>query len=116
MPSDGIAGKVRSVLLLQPRNGDYAALVEWFRRNDILGMAMREAGCLAGEVQVPVSEAGPVVVTALWESEDAYAGWRSHPARDTFSEEMQRLTEAEAAPIGSGVYRVAVAVGLTIRA
>jgi heme-degrading monooxygenase HmoA len=102
-------GKIRSVLLLQPRHGDYAALVELFRRNDILGLAMREAGCLAAELQVPVSGLGPVLVTALWESEVAYAGWRTHPARDVLSGEMERLTEAEAAPVGSGLYRVEVA-------
>ena len=73
-------------------------------------MAIREAGCLASEVQVPVSGSGLVLVTALWTSEEAYAGWRNHPARDSFSEEMERLTEAEAAPVGSGLYRVAIAV------
>jgi len=104
-----LEGKVRSVLLLQPRNGDYAALIAFFKQHDILGLAIREAGALTGEVQVPLSGSGPVVVTALWESAEAYAGWRSHPVRDRFSGDMERLTEPEAAPAGSGLYTVAVA-------
>src|SRR5690348_10575557 len=108
-PLPEVEGAVRSVLLLQPRNNDYAALVGFFKQHDILGLAIREAGALSGEVQIPVSGSGPVVVTALWESEAAYAGWRSHPVRDRFSGDMQRLTEAEAAPISSGLYTVEVA-------
>jgi heme-degrading monooxygenase HmoA len=104
-----LEGKVRSILLLQPRNNDYAALVAFFKQHDILGLAIREAGALTGEVQVPLSGTGPVVVTALWESAEAYAGWRSHPVRDRFSADMQRLTQPEATPITSGLYTVAVA-------
>ena len=103
-----LEGKVRSVLLLQPRNADYAALVAFFKQHDILGLAIREAGALSGEVQLPISGSGPVLVTALWESEAAYAGWRSHPVRDRFSGDMERLTEPQAVPIASGLYTVAV--------
>jgi hypothetical protein len=103
-------GLVRSVLLLQPRNSDYAALVEWFKRNDILGLAVREAGCLASEVQVPLANSGPVVVTALWASAEAYDGWRNHPVRSNFSGDIERLTEPEPAPVASGLYRVEISV------
>jgi len=103
-----LRGKIRSVLLLEPRGGDYAALLEFFRKHDILGLAVREAGCLSGEVQVPLSGTGPVMVTALWESAEAYAAWRSHPVRDQFSVEMSRLTEPEAAPAGNALYTVVI--------
>ena len=103
-------GKTRSILLLQPRNGDYDALVAWFRQHDILGLALREAGMLSGEVQVPINRSGPVVVTALWTSPEAYDGWRTHPVRDQFSGEIEALTEPEPAPITSGVYTVAIAI------
>jgi hypothetical protein len=99
---------VRSVLLLQPRGGDYAALLDFFSEQDILGLAVREAGCLSGEVQVPLSGTGPVMVTALWESAEAYDGWRNHPVRARFSGDMERLTEPEAEPVGSGVYSVVI--------
>jgi hypothetical protein len=103
-----LEGQTRSVLLLQPRNADYDALVAWFRRHDILGLAIREAGCLAAEVQVPLSRTGPVLVTAQWSSPEAYAGWRTHPVRDQFSGEIEALTDPDPAPIGNGLYTVAI--------
>jgi quinol monooxygenase YgiN len=106
-----LEGRIRSVLLLQPRNNDYAALVALFKQNDILGLAMREAGCLNAEVHVPLNGAGPIMVTAVWESAQAYSGWRNHPVRGRFSGDMERLTEPEPHPIASGAYTIAVAVG-----
>jgi hypothetical protein len=106
-----LEGKVRSVLVLQPRGGDYAALVEFFRRQDVLGLAVRHAGAWAAEVQVPLSGVGPVVVTALWDDAAAYAGWRNHPVRATFNDDMERLVEAEPpGVIAGGIYEVAVSV------
>jgi hypothetical protein len=108
MPS--LEGKVRSVLVLQPRGGDYAALLEFFRLHDVLGLAVRHAGAWAAEVQVPVSGVGPVVVTAVWDDAAAYEGWRNHPVRANFNADMERLVELEPAAIlvGGGVYEVAV--------
>jgi quinol monooxygenase YgiN len=105
-----LEGRVRSVLLLQPRNGDYAALVSLFKQHDILGLAVREAGCLSAEVHVPLSGTGPVLVMAIWESQAAYAGWRNHPVRAQFSGDIERLTEPDTPPVGSGVYTIAIAV------
>src|SRR5690242_15485772 len=109
MPGMTLEGRVRSVLLLQPRNSDYQALIDFFKQHDILGLAMREAGCIAAELQVPESASGPVIVTAVWESPEAYAGWRNHPVRARFSADMERLTEPEPRAVSGGVYRIAVA-------
>ena len=106
MPTDG---KIRSVLLLQPRDGDYGSLLTFFSHNDILGLAVREAGCRNAELQVPLAGSGPVLVTALWDSAEAYDRWRNHPARATFADDMGRLTEPTADPIASGLYMVAIA-------
>jgi len=104
-----LEGKVRSVLVLQPRGGDATALVDFFRRNDVLGLAVRHAGCWSSELHVPLSGTGPVVVTAVWDDAAAYEGWRNHPVRATFTADMERLVDLEASPvIGSGVYAVAV--------
>lgn len=103
-----LEGKTRSVLLLQPRGNDYGALLDFFRRHDILGLAVGEAGCISSEVQVPQSGVGPVIVTALWDSAEAYAGWRSHPVRAQFNDEMDSLIEPEASPVASGLYTVAI--------
>jgi hypothetical protein len=104
-----LEGQVRSLLLLQPRSNDYAALVALFKQHDVLGLAMREAGCLGAELQVPVSGTGPVLVTAIWQSAEAYAGWRSHPVRARFSGDIEALTEPEPQPVQAGLYRIAIA-------
>ncbi|HEY3060575.1 MAG TPA: hypothetical protein VGL99_16580 [Chloroflexota bacterium] len=106
-----LEGKIRSFLLLQPRNGDYSALVSFFKANDVLGKAIRSAGAYACEVHIPVSGYGPVVVTAIWDSEAAYAGWRTHPIRDEMAPGMAQIVDdsTEPAPISSGLYRIAVA-------
>ena len=106
-----LEGRIRSVLLLQPRDGDYDALVALFKQHDILGLAMREAGCLNAELQVPVNRTGPIVVTAVWTSAAGYAAWRSHPVRERFSTDIERLTERAPESIADGVYTIAVAVG-----
>jgi hypothetical protein len=106
----GIEQKVRSLLVLQPRNGDYAALVEFFRQHDVLGKAIEHAGALSAEMHVPLSGTGPVIVTAVWDSPEAYAGWRAHPIRDEFSPALEPLIEPGDAPrIGDGVYRIVLA-------
>ena len=99
------------MLVLQPRGGDHAALVDFFRRHDVLGLAVRHAGCWAAELHVPLNGVGPVVVTAVWDDAAAYDGWRNHPVRANFNADMERLVEMEppAVVAGGGVYRVAVA-------
>ncbi|MBV9324097.1 MAG: antibiotic biosynthesis monooxygenase [Chloroflexi bacterium] len=104
-----LENQVRSILLLQPRNNDYAALVALFTKHDILGLAIREAGCLGAELQVPVSRTGPVLVTAVWRTVEAYAGWRSHPVRARFSGDIERFTEPDASPVQAGLYTIAIA-------
>ena len=105
-----LEGKVRSFLILQPRNGDYAALVRFFREHDVLGKAVQHAGAWSAEVHVPLSGSGPVVVTAVWDSAEAYQGWRTHPIRAQLPPITEVADEdAEPLAVGSGVYEVAVA-------
>jgi hypothetical protein len=106
-----LQGQVRSILPLQPRNNDHAALVALFNQHDILGLAIREAGCLGAELQVPVSRTVPALVTAVWRTAESYAGWRSHPVRALFSGDIERLTEPDASPVGAGLYTIAIAAG-----
>jgi quinol monooxygenase YgiN len=106
-----LEGRIRSVLLLQPRDNDYEALVALFKQHDILGLAMREAGCLNAELQVPLNRSGPIIVTATWESAESYSAWRSHPVRGRFSGDTERLTEPAPEPTAGGVYTIAAAVG-----
>src|SRR5258708_23214339 len=74
-----LQGKIRSLLVLEPRHGDYDAFISVFREHDVLGKAIRLAGALSAEAHLPVEPSAPVGVTAVWGSADAYAGWLNHP-------------------------------------
>jgi heme-degrading monooxygenase HmoA len=105
-----LEGTVRSFLILQPRDGDYAALVRFFREHDVLGKAVQHAGAWSAEVHVPISGSGPVVVTAVWDSAEAYQGWRTHPIRAELGPITQVAEEDDGTfAIGNGVYEVVVA-------
>src|SRR5258708_38415638 len=69
-----LQGKIRSLLVLEPRHGDYDALISVFREHDVLGKAIRLAGAPSAEVHLPLERNGAVVGTAVWDSADCYAG------------------------------------------
>jgi heme-degrading monooxygenase HmoA len=106
-----IEGKIRSFLVLRPRDDDYDALIAFFKANDVLGKAIRYAGAYACEVHIPVARTGPVVVTAIWDSAEAYAGWRNHPIRDEMAPGMAQVIAdtPEALTVPGGVFEIAVA-------
>lgn len=72
---------LRTVLTLSPRQGARATVLSVYRDSGILEVAVREAGCLATELQVTADPAGPLVVTTLWASRAEYEAWAEHPAR-----------------------------------
>src|SRR5688572_15804591 len=92
---EGSRSVIRSVLYLDPKDGDYDAVVELFRREDVLGRALTQPGCLGSELHVPTSGSGPILVTALWEDEDAYQGWVTSPVRAVSREPLARLLGSE---------------------
>lgn len=101
---------VRSVLYLQPRGNDHAALADFYRRYDVLNTAVSAAGCRATELQVPVDGTGPALVTALWDDEAAYRGWIDHELRGAGRDELVELLDLPPAGLPAGqLYRVAVA-------
>jgi hypothetical protein len=101
---------VRSVLYLQPRDGAHDALVDFYRRYDILATAVKAAGCRTTELHGPLDGEGPALVTALWDDEAAYPGWVDHDLRDNGRDELLTLIDVgdDGVPTGQ-VYRVAVA-------
>lgn len=66
---------VRSILSLTPKNGDYDALVAFYREHEILETVIRRGLCLSGELQVPSERKGPALVSCLWSSAAAYQAW-----------------------------------------
>ena len=84
---------IKSVLYLQPRNGDLAAIVEFYRTRGVLERAVLQDGCLGSDLQVPVGNVGPVMVTALWRDAAAYDGWVSSPDRAGNAGALSELVE-----------------------
>jgi heme-degrading monooxygenase HmoA len=87
---------IRSILYLHPRGGDAQAVADLYRRAGVLETAVAQDGCLAAELQLPVDASGPVVVTALWDTPEAYQGWLDNPARASSSDELDELVEEPA--------------------
>jgi hypothetical protein len=98
---------VRSVLYLQPRGGDYGAVVDYYRRHDVLGRATSIDGCLGSELHVPADQTGPLLVTALWESEAAYGRWLQDGFRRESGARLAELLEDAPAPgVGGALFDV----------
>jgi quinol monooxygenase YgiN len=99
----------RSVLYLQAKPGMREALVDVFRRIDVPGHALQQAGCLSVEVQVPPGADGPILVIALWTDREAYQGWLDNPWREYSGAELAPfLAEETAAGV---VYDIVLAGG-----
>jgi quinol monooxygenase YgiN len=103
------AGPARSVLFLHAKPGMREALVAVFRRLDVPGHALQQAGCLSVEVQTPPDADGPILVTALWTDREAYQGWLDNPWREFSGAELAPFL-AEDTPAGV-VYDIVLAGG-----
>ena len=103
---------VRSVLYVRPRSGKADAVVEYYKQKRVLETALEQQGCLAADILVPPDAEEPLLVTALWESGQAYQGWIDNPVRRTFAAELGELVDEDLANTKGGVYDVAHAVGV----
>lgn len=103
---------IRSVLYLTPKDGDHDRLVDYFRENRVLEVAVEFPGCLSAELQVPEVSSAPALVTALWTSAADYANWVSYPWRMTSGTGIRDvLASDDDGEAGGDVYRVAISVG-----
>ena len=100
----------RSLLFITPRPGCREAIVDTFERIDVPGHALEQPGCLSVELQVPLEEDAPLLVTALWEDREAYAGWLANPWREESTAALEGLVEGE---MRGAVYDVRIAAGRT---
>ncbi len=104
---------IRSVLYLTPKDGDAAAVVDYYRRAGVLERARRQDGCLGAALHVPCSGSGPVLVTALWRDERAYEGWVANPSRKEDAGELDGLGKEDMnAGVRGALYEVALVVGV----
>ena len=98
---------VRSVLYLRSCGGDYEAVVDFYRRQDVLRRAASIDGCLGTELHVPADQRGPLLVTALWESEAAYGRWLQDGFRRATGTQLAALLEDAPEPgVGGALFDV----------
>ena len=108
---------VESVLFLKPIGGDHRAIQKFFEEEQILERASRKPGFLGSELHLPINGGELTMVTALWESEDAYRGWVEDPWRAENATRYSGLFEAlELAGGGGLLYEIAISVKPTVEA
>lgn len=109
-PQEGLL--IRSVLSLVPKDGDYQAVVDFYRRHGILERASRQDGCLGSELQVSADDHGSILVTALWRDRRAYEGWVENPARAATAHGLDELVAEQVdGDIRGRLYEVELAAG-----
>jgi quinol monooxygenase YgiN len=82
---------VRSVLVLRARSGRRDDVVLLFERLGILREASAIPGFVGAELQVSVGDADELLVTATWQSADAYDAWLESPVRERMRPELEEL-------------------------
>lgn len=103
---------IRSWLLLDPADGDYTGLVDFFRAERTLERSAAMPGCVSAELVLPRTGDGPAVATALWESAAAYQAWVDDPTRNAGGAALGALLTAPIGDRQSGVlFDVALAAG-----
>ena len=96
---------IRSALYLYPKKGDYTAVLEFFRTERVLELSRESGGFLGASVNVPVSQAGPLLVIAAWREEADYLRWVASPVRAAFTPRLTELLERE--PVAGEMYSIA---------
>jgi heme-degrading monooxygenase HmoA len=102
---------VVSVLFLKPIGGDHSAIRKFFEQEQVLEHASRKPGFLGSKLHSPIRGGELTMVTALWESEDAYRGWVEDPWRAENAVHGAEVFEAmEFAEGGGSLYEVVLSV------
>jgi heme-degrading monooxygenase HmoA len=102
---------VVSVLFLKPIGGEHSAIRKFFEEEQVLEHASRTPGFLGSKLHSPVKGGELTMVTALWESEDAYRGWVEDPWRAENAVRGTEVFEAmEFAQGGGSLYEIVLSV------
>jgi heme-degrading monooxygenase HmoA len=102
---------VESVLFLKPIGGDHSAIQRFFEEEQVLEHASRKPGFLGSKLHSPIKGGELTMVTALWESEDAYRGWIEDPWRAENAAHAAEVFEAmEFAGGGGSLYEIVISV------
>jgi len=100
-----LEGSVRSVLYLHPKNGDYAAILEFMKSERVLEHSRDNGGYLGGSHNIPTSGQGPMLVLATWREEADYRRWLASPVRAAMTPKLLPLLELE--PVAGETYTIA---------
>jgi heme-degrading monooxygenase HmoA len=88
----------RSVLFFSILPGHRDEFVAGFRRLKVLRRASRQPGFRRSQLHVPVDGSDEVLVTADWDSPEAYQGWLDNPVRAEIQSELGPLLAADPVP------------------
>ena len=88
----------RSVLFFSILPGRRDEFVAGFKRLDVLRRASSQPGFRRGQLHVPLDDGDEALVTADWDSPEAYQGWLDNPVRDEIQAELGPLLAAD--PVG----------------
>ena len=88
----------RSVLFFSILPGRRDEFVAAFMRIGVLRRASKQAGFRRSQLQVSADGRDEVLVTADWDSPEAYEGWLDNPVRAEIQAELGPLLEADPVP------------------
>ena len=89
---------IRSVLLFSILPGRRDDFVAGFRRLEVLRSASAQPGFRRAQLHVPVDASDEVLVTAEWDSPEAYQGWLDNRVRAEIQAELGPLLAADPMP------------------
>ncbi|MBF0817283.1 antibiotic biosynthesis monooxygenase family protein [Microbacterium paludicola] len=82
---------IRTVLPLRVHPSKVEAVLELYRRKEILQFSADHADLVHTEISVAADGSGDMIVTAVWPSAEAYQGWLDHPWRAEAGDELNEL-------------------------
>jgi heme-degrading monooxygenase HmoA len=88
----------RSVLVFSILPGRRGEFVAAFMRLEVLRRASMQPGFRRSQLHVPVDDRDEVLVTADWDSPEAYEGWLANPVRAEIQAELGPLLAADPEP------------------
>ena len=88
----------RSVLAFSILPGRRDEFVAAFMRLGVLRRASRQPGFRRSQLHVPIDDRDEVLVTADWDSPEAYEGWLENPLRAEIQAELGPLLAADPMP------------------
>lgn len=86
------------MLVLRAKPGRRREVVALFERLRVLETASAVTGFLDSQLQLACDGSDELLVTATWESSEAYGRWLESPARERIGPELERLLVGPPAP------------------